>query len=80
MKTLPLFALLSLTACGVDGPPERPATPVYGLSGPTVLSTEPVGPLYGNSASYTDERGVIRTQGKTTSVSSGDATPVPADL
>ncbi|MCQ0971288.1 hypothetical protein MLD63_12730 [Paracoccus sp. TK19116] len=80
MKTLLPLSLLALTACGVDGPPERPATPVYGLSGPTVLSTEPVGPLYGNSPTYTDENGVMRTQAKSTSVSSGDATPVPADL
>ncbi|NHF73911.1 argininosuccinate lyase [Paracoccus xiamenensis] len=34
MKYLPLIALLALTACGVDGPPIRPAadTPPPGVT------------------------------------------------
>lgn len=32
MKLLALFAILAVTACGVDGPPERPVTKHPNLS------------------------------------------------
>ena len=32
MKYLSIIALLGLTACGADGPPERPTTPKPGVT------------------------------------------------
>ncbi|WP_166461918.1 hypothetical protein [Paracoccus alkanivorans] len=32
MRFLALFAILAVTACGVDGPPERPAAQKPGVS------------------------------------------------
>lgn len=36
MKRLAVIAILTLTACGVDGPPERPAPKAEQSSGVTI--------------------------------------------
>ena len=70
MKAVLLPGLLALTACGVDGPPERPVA-VQPIMMPQVQS----GP-----ATYTDANGIARTTGKSTSASSADVGVIPADL
>lgn len=64
MKAVLLMATLALTACGVDGPPERPAVVQQ-----VVVADYP--------ATYTDAGGVVRTTAKSVAASSAVVGTIP---